>query len=51
VLGSEHRAIGPLVTVHADLYAEMLAPATPLDRLPELGRRRYESRGIRFAAD
>jgi hypothetical protein len=44
VLRDEHALIGPLVTVHARLYNEMLA--APLEDLPRLARRRYRASNL-----
>lgn len=44
VLASEHAAIGPLVTRHAELYKQM--QTAPLRDLPLLARRRYEDTGL-----
>jgi hypothetical protein len=46
VLREEHRAIGPLVAKHAQLYDQMLR--VDLAELPRLGRRRYTSSKLRL---
>lgn len=48
VLRSEHRQIGPLATVHANLYAEM--KAAKLGDLPALALRRYTDRDLELSA-
>ena len=48
VLRSEHQQIGPLVTVHAHLYAEMRD--SDFDDLYALALRRYTDSGLELAA-
>ena len=48
VMFTEHQRIGPLVTVHAKLYAEM--KAAKLADLPALALRRYSDRGLELLA-
>jgi len=48
VLRSEHQHIGPLVTVHAHLYAEM--KVADLGDLYALALRRYTDRGLELAS-
>jgi hypothetical protein len=47
VLRDEHKHIGPLVTIHANLYAQM--KTAPLEDLYDIAVHRYTDRGLALA--